>query len=95
MPVAAALVLSFAWRQGIPVAAIAVSWLTCLALCLGYFTPIAAVITFLLQGALLCVRLLSIEAGGVLLLDTLALTLLGAGAYSLDARRFGRRVLDV
>ena len=93
--VAAALVLSFAWHQGITVAAVAVSWLTCLALCTGYFTPIAAVVAFVLQGALLCLRFLSLEAGGVLLLDALALTLLGPGAYSLDARRFGRRVLDV
>ena len=93
--VAAALVLSFAWHQGIPGAAVAASGLTCLALCLGYFTPVAAVLAFLLQGALLCLRFLSVEAGGVLLLDALALTLLGPGAYSLDARRFGRRVLDV
>jgi hypothetical protein len=93
--VAVALLLSFAWHQGIPVAAVAASWLVCLVLCVGYFTPIAAVLAFGLQGALLCLRLVSVEAGGVLLLDALALTLLGPGAYSLDARRFGRRVLDV
>jgi uncharacterized membrane protein YphA (DoxX/SURF4 family) len=30
---------------------------------------------------------------GVSLVNTLALALLGPGAYSLDARRFGRRLL--
>ena len=93
--VAVGLALSFSWHQGIPFAVVAASWLICLVLCIGFFTPIAAVLAFALQGALLCLRLLSIEAGLVLLLDALALAMLGPGAYSLDARRFGRRVLDV
>jgi len=93
--VAVGLALSFSWHQGIPLAAVAASWLVCAALCIGYFTPVFALLAFVLQGALLCLRLLSVEAGAVLLLDSLALALLGPGAYSLDARRFGRRVLDV
>lgn len=93
--VAVGLALSFAWHQGIPLAAIAASWVICAALCVGFYTPVAAVLTFVMQGALLCLRLLGVEAGVVVLLDALALALLGPGAYSLDARRFGRRVLDV
>ena len=95
LSVAAGLVLSFSWNQGIPFAAVAASWLVSLALCVGYFTPVAALLAFVLQGVLLCLRFLSTEASVVLLLDALALALLGPGAYSLDARLFGRRVLDV
>ena len=93
--VAAALVLSFSWSQGIPLAAVSLAWLLCLALWVGFYTPIAASLAFVAQGILLCLRLLSPEASVVPLLDALALALLGPGAYSLDARRFGRRVLDV
>jgi hypothetical protein len=90
--VALALVLSFSWHQGIAPAGIAASWVICLALCGGYFTPVAAMLAFVLQGALLCLRLLSVEASLIPLVDAVALALLGPGAYSLDARRFGRRV---
>jgi len=93
--VAVGLVLSFSWHQGIPFAVVAASWLVCVALCIGYYTPVAALLAFVLQGVLVCLRLLSPEAGVLVLLDALALALLGPGAYSLDARRFGRRVLDV
>jgi len=93
--VAVGLALSFSWHQGIPLAVVAASWVICLALCVGYHSPVAAVLAFVMQGALLCQRLLSVEAGVVVLLDALALALLGPGGYSLDARRFGRRVLDV
>ena len=93
--VAAALVLSFSWNQGIPLAAVAGSWLVCLALCVGCLTPVAALFAFVLQGVLLCLRPLSPAASVVPLVDALALALLGPGAYSFDALRFGRRVLDV
>ena len=93
--VAIGLALSFSWNQQIPFAVVAASWLMCVALCIGYFTPIAALLAFALQGALLCLRQLSVEASVVLPLDAMALALLGPGAYSLDVRRFGRRVLDV
>jgi hypothetical protein len=93
--VAGGLVLSFSWNQGLPFAVVGASWLICVALCGGFFTPIAALMAFALQGALLCLRLLSVDASVVVLFDALALALLGPGAYSLDARRFGRRVLDV
>ena len=93
--VAVGLALSFAWHQGIPLAVVVVSWLVCAVLCIGYYTPVAALAAFVIQGVLLCIRLISFEAGAVVLLDALALALLGAGAYSLDARRFGRPVPEV
>ncbi|MCE9666548.1 hypothetical protein LY474_01870 [Myxococcus stipitatus] len=67
-----------------------------LGICLGFLTPISVLACCLLQfhaihgmggqpgGAALGVRLLS----------ACALALLGPGAYSLDARLFGRRVVD-
>ncbi len=63
------------------------------ALCAGIFTPMVAVITLAIQ----LVRLISLGTGraGALIsmLDTLALSLLGPGAYSVDAFLFGRRVV--
>jgi hypothetical protein len=93
--VAAALLLGYSWNQGIPFAAVAVIWLVGLALCIGWFTPVAALLAFALQGVLLYLSLLSAKASVVPLADAVALALLGPGAYSFDARRFGRRVLDM
>jgi uncharacterized membrane protein YphA (DoxX/SURF4 family) len=63
------------------------------ALCAGFLTPLVALLT-------IAVQLFGFSASGtnpawlgVSLLNTLALVLLGPGAYSLDARRFGRRLL--
>src|SRR5262249_50083966 len=95
LSVAVGVALSFSWNQGIPHTVVVASWLVCVALCIGYYTPIAAVLAFVLQGSLLLLRFSSVEASVVGLLHALALALLGPGAYSLDARRFGRRVLDV
>jgi hypothetical protein len=62
----------------------------------GYLTPVAATAA-LLHHALVWLALGSgVEAGAVtivLSLDALALALLGPGAYSLDSRRFGRRLV--
>ena len=93
--VAAALALTFSWNQGIPFTAVIASWLVCLALCFGCLTPVAALLAIALQGVLLYLRLLSAKAGVVPLADALALALLGPGAYSFDAFRFGRRELDM
>jgi len=68
----------------------------CANLCLGFLTPIMAVIVFVGHIALSGVRDLHGTAGlVVILLNTLALALLGPGAYSIDSRRFGRRVVDL
>jgi uncharacterized membrane protein YphA (DoxX/SURF4 family) len=62
----------------------------------GFFTPILAVLTMVVQfigvfhGSLPTRVLVAI-----LSLNALALALLGPGAYSVDALRFGRRVVDL
>jgi len=62
----------------------------------GYLTPVAA------SAALVCHAAIWFALGAapapmvlplILALDALALALLGPGAYSLDSRRFGRRVV--
>lgn len=64
------------------------------ALCIGFITPIVALLSCLFE----VVALLSLARGASLvlalpILNALALALLGPGAYSLDARLFGRRRL--
>jgi len=67
--------------------------LLCLALSVGFLTPIAA--TLVLICHVLASSNLSGGAGldGIAVLDALALMLIGPGAYSIDARRFGRRLV--
>jgi putative oxidoreductase len=64
-----------------------------MALCAGVFTRFVAPLIIAIQ--LLGFRAMGIEAAWfvVSLLDVLALSLIGPGAYSLDALRFGRRLL--
>ena len=64
------------------------------ALLIGYFTPIAAGLTVLFH-ALVWYGLSGSTAAAlaVACLDSLALAMLGPGAYSLDSYRFGRRVV--
>jgi hypothetical protein len=64
------------------------------ALCVGYLTPIVAVMGLLFHG-LIWVSLGSSNAAvaAIVFLDATALALLGPGAYSFDSYRFGRRVL--
>lgn len=70
--------------------------LPAIGLCLGVLTPLLAVVC----GLYACYGLLVMggatlpEAVGALLAAS-ALALLGPGAYSLDARLFGRRVITV
>ncbi len=77
------------WVEG---AAILIS----LALSVGYLTPLAAGAALLFHALLwfgLGVGLDAAAIATVFALDALALALLGPGAYSLDSRRFGRRLL--
>ena len=64
------------------------------AISVGYLTPIVSV------AGVLCHALLWARVGGtdaalisIVVLDAFALALLGPGAYSVDAYRFGRRVV--
>jgi hypothetical protein len=64
------------------------------ALCVGYLTPIAAVLALglhILMWSTLGVGNAAIAS--MVLLDAMALALLGPGAYSIDSYRFGRRLV--
>jgi uncharacterized membrane protein YphA (DoxX/SURF4 family) len=65
--------------------------LVALALCIGFATPLAAVLGCFIQLAVWFAIGHSNARLGVSVLNSLALALLGPGAYSLDARLFGRR----
>ncbi len=63
-----------------------------IALCLGFLTPVVAALTVLLEVATWATAGGAITAVHVCaVLDAIALGLLGPGAYSLDAKLFGRR----
>ena len=66
----------------------------CACLCVGFLTPIVAILALLFH--VLAWSSLSSDGAGmtaIALPDALALALLGPGAYSIDAHRFGRRVV--
>jgi uncharacterized membrane protein YphA (DoxX/SURF4 family) len=63
------------------------------ALCAGFLTPLVALLTMAVQMIGFTASGANAAWLGVSLVNTLALALLGPGAYSLDARRFGRRLL--
>ena len=61
-------------------------------LCIGFATPVASVLACVFQVAVFAMG----PANGRVLvpaLDAVALALLGPGAWSVDARMFGRRVI--
>jgi uncharacterized membrane protein YphA (DoxX/SURF4 family) len=65
-------------------------------LLVGLLTPILAILALVVQfmGALHS-PWLPRGLDAILMLNAMALALLGPGAYSLDARRFGRRVVQM
>lgn len=71
------------WMLGAPA-------VLCIALSMGFFTPIAAMMASICH--LVAWSVLGSGTGyeSVAVLDALALALIGPGAYSIDARRFGR-----
>jgi hypothetical protein len=76
-----------AWLEG-------AAMLLSVALCAGYLTPLAAMSALLLH-ALSWWHVGSVSAATVcvVVLDAVALALVGPGAYSVDSYRFGRRVV--
>jgi uncharacterized membrane protein YphA (DoxX/SURF4 family) len=81
-------------RQALPWWVQASAVLISAALLVGYLTPIAA-LTALTWHGLVLLQLSGgdVRVGTFLVLDAVALALLGPGAYSLDSRLFGRRVV--
>jgi hypothetical protein len=62
-------------------------------LCAGALTPLVAVLTLAMQLTAAAMRVNGADLVVSTIIDAAALALLGPGAYSLDARRFGRRVI--
>jgi uncharacterized membrane protein len=90
----AATILTTGWNFRMPVPLLLLLVLHCLFLCLGIFTPILAALGCvfeLVSGVFMNHH--SIVAAFSSSLDAAALAMLGPGAYSLDARRFGHRVI--
>lgn len=86
----------YAHMAALPAWVLGAAILISLVVSVGYLTPIVA------ASALACHALIWFAAGVgsgavtptvILALDALALALLGPGAYSLDSRRFGRRLV--
>jgi hypothetical protein len=84
----------FGHRPGLSGWVFAALAVLCMALSAGFLTPIAAVLALLCH-LLAWSTLPGNDAGmaSIIILNALALALIGPGAYSLDARRFGRRVV--
>ena len=85
---------NYGHRQGLPGWIQGAVILLSLTLFAGYLTPIAAAIGLLLHS------LIWFKSGGssaavaiIVSLEMLAVALLGPGAYSVDAYRFGRRIV--
>ena len=92
--VAAVLLEGYVHRRGLSGSMLGGLTLLCACLCAGFLTPIAAVLAMLFH--VLAWSSLSSDGAGmtaIAVLDALALAMLGPGAYSIDAHRFGRRVV--
>ena len=90
----AATIFTTGWNSRIPVPLLLLLVLHCLFLCLGIFTPILAalgcVFEFVSAGFMNDHSIVAVFSPS---LDAAAVAMLGPGAYSIDARRFGRRVI--
>ena len=84
----------YSQHQNLPVWAQAAPILVSLVISVGYLTPIAAIVGLAAHGLMWWALgpdtpLMAV----IILLDTVALALLGPGALSIDSYRFGRRVV--
>lgn len=70
---------------------VASTWVVVIALCAGFLTPLTALLSVAIELAVwrLTGALEAIHVCAILV--ALALTMLGPGSYSMDARLFGRR----
>jgi hypothetical protein len=86
----------YARQDALPVSLFIAEHLLAAMIVVGCFTPILALLAISVQFIGPLEALLSDAGMGVVAaLNALALAMLGPGAYSLDALRFGRRVVDV
>jgi hypothetical protein len=93
LSVAIALLLQdYAYRDALPIWVHGTAILIAIVVAAGYFTPIAAAAA-LAYHMLMAMELSAVAVTLVPVIDALALALLGPGAYSVDSRRFGRRVV--
>jgi uncharacterized membrane protein YphA (DoxX/SURF4 family) len=97
LSVAIALLLDvYAHRSALPGWVHGVAILISLVVSAGYFTPIIAAVALAYHALVWLAVGTGFDAAAVTLvlsLDALALALLGPGAYSVDSRRFGRRLV--
>ena len=97
LSVAVALLLhDYAYRDALPVWVHVTVILISLVVSVGYLTPMAAAVALvyhMLVGFDLGAGADAVVVTLVPVIDALALALLGPGAYSIDSRRFGRRVV--
>jgi hypothetical protein len=85
---------SFSHRQGVSGWVIGMALLMAGAISAGFLTPIVAIVGLVAHVLIWSNSGICNFAGAtVVVLDALALALLGPGAYSIDSYRFGRRLL--
>lgn len=90
----AVLLEGFALRQSLPGWAVGLTVILLAAIFAGFLTPLAALLAIAFHLTLGSTS--STEGAGLIIMAVLnatALAMLGPGAYSIDARRFGRRVV--
>jgi hypothetical protein len=92
----AVLLPAYSQRQALPSLALLALILLSAILCAGFLTPVVAVLAAAVHlVAALSLGMSNEGATVVAIVDALALALLGPGAYSIDARRFGRRLVEL
>jgi hypothetical protein len=88
----------FGRREALAGWLLASSLLLAAALVIGLLTPVVALLALALDLAVPMSCAVGLQGAGyigVAALNALALSILGPGSYSLDAFRFGRRVIDL